>query len=77
MDMAMKLKRPSCGFDGEMGPASNFEVLGRYDGYPAYRCRSCGGGLRIKNAGRAMITKRAKADRLPDHVRDAMTRNMP
>lgn len=71
---AMKLKCPMCGFDGAMGPNSNFEVLGRYNGYPAYMCKSCGKGLRITNAGRAMITKRAKAALLPAGVVDDMNK---
>lgn len=70
--MPMKLKCPACGHDGEMGPTGKFEVLGRYNGFPAYLCRSCDTALRIKNAGRAMITKRAKAEPLPNSVRDAM-----
>ena len=70
--MEIKLKCPSCGVRGIMGSTGTFEVLGRYNGYPAYLCSSCGAGLRITNAGRALITKRAKAERMPDHARDKM-----
>ena len=57
-----------------MGPNSNYEVLGRYNGYPAVVCKNCGKGLRITNAGRSMITKRAKAALLPAGVVEDMNK---
>jgi hypothetical protein len=36
-------------------------------------CKRCGSGLRIKNAGRAIITKRAKADVIPTAQWQRMT----
>lgn len=61
----MKLKCPACKTDAEMGPRSNYEARGKANGYPIYKCTNCGAGLKIKNAGRAMLTKRAKADQIP------------
>lgn len=63
--MAMKLKCPGCNTDSEMGFGGNYEPRGKANGYPIYKCNQCGAGLRIKNAGRAMITKRAKAEQIP------------
>lgn len=62
----MKLKCPSCRTDGVMERGGNYEPRGKANGYPVYKCAKCGAGLRIKNAGRAMITKRAKADQIPE-----------
>ena len=64
----MKLKCPCCQAADEMGYGSIFEPRGRADGYPIYRCESCGSGLKVKNAGRAMITKRAKAVAIPSEL---------
>lgn len=66
--MAMKLKCPNCNTDSEMGFGGNYEPRGKANGYPIYQCETCGCGLKIKNAGRAMITKRAKADMVPSDL---------
>jgi hypothetical protein len=59
--------------DGEMGFGSNYELRGKANGYAIYKCRTCGFGLRIKNAGAAMITRRAKADAIPSGQWDQMS----
>lgn len=61
-----------CGLTGVYG--QSFEVYGKYNGYPAFRCLSCGGGSYITNAGRAMITKRAHSVRIPDSSWNEMKR---
>jgi hypothetical protein len=71
--MAMKLKCPSCNTDSEMGFGGNYEPRGKDSGFAIYKCVHCGAGLRIKNAGRAMITKRAKAEQIPANTWTAMS----
>jgi hypothetical protein len=66
--MDMWLRCPSCKSDGVMGPGSNYESRGRANGYAIFKCLNCGVGLKINNPGRAMVTKRAKAERIPDAI---------
>jgi transposase-like protein len=56
----------SCGVSEVVGDIGNdFETRGKYNGHPAYKCNSCGAGLFVSNAGRALITKRAKTKTIP------------
>jgi hypothetical protein len=45
-----------------------FELRGKFNGYPVLKCNSCGAGLTVKNAGRAMLTKKAKTSVIPGGV---------
>ena len=61
-----KTKCAACGASGVIGDiGSDFEMRGKYNGYPAVRCMACGSGMYVSNAGRAMITKRAKTQLIP------------
>ena len=71
--MTMNLKCPGCGVDSFMGPGGTYEPRGKANGYPVYKCAGCGAGLKIKNAGRAMLTKRAKAERIPADLWKSMS----
>lgn len=56
----------ACRVKGEISAKSNsFEVRGKYNGFPAYKCSTCGVGLYVSNPGRAMLTKRAKLVLIP------------
>lgn len=56
----MEAKCAVCGATGLIG--SGFEMRGKYNGYVVLKCNSCSSGLLVKNAGRAMITKKAKTE---------------
>ena len=63
--MDIKAKCPSCGTKGLMGRDRDFHARGKFNGYPAFMCASCKTGVFVSNAGRAMITKRAKTKLIP------------
>lgn len=50
---------PICTMQGQVGD-DGFELRGKWNGYPVLRCPSCNGGMTVKNAGRAMVTGKAK-----------------
>ena len=61
-----KVQCAACGDSGTLGTTgSTFEIRGKYNGYPAVKCLGCGAGMYVSNAGRAMITKRAKTKLIP------------
>ena len=45
----------------------DFEIRGKYEGFPVVKCNSCSAGMQIVNPGRAMFSKRVKT-RLIDSV---------
>jgi hypothetical protein len=59
------MKCPSCAANGLVGTGKAFEPRGRYDGFPVYKCGTCNGGVRVTNAGRAMVTRKAKGVSIP------------
>jgi hypothetical protein len=64
--MRIKAKCASCSAEGLVGDVtSSFEARGKYNGYPAVMCRSCGAGQFVSNAGRALLTRRAKTVLIP------------
>lgn len=51
----------TCAACGSKGNYKNgFEPRGKYDGHVVVKCLSCQTGLLIANAGRALISKKAK-----------------
>lgn len=56
--MGMSAVCAQCGSISEIG--AGFEMRGKHNGYVVLKCNSCNGGLLVKNAGRAMLTKKAK-----------------
>ena len=56
--MGMDANCSMCGANGRIG--QGFEMRGKFNGYVVLKCLSCSSGLLVKNAGRAMITKKAK-----------------
>ena len=56
--MGMDANCSVCGANGTIG--QGFEMRGKFNGYVVLKCFSCSSGLLVKNAGRAMITKKAK-----------------
>jgi hypothetical protein len=56
----------ACQTKGEISANSgSFQVRGKYNSFPAYKCTACGVGLFVSNPGRAMLTKRAKMVVIP------------
>ena len=58
--MVIKAKCAACGAVSAIG--QGFEMRGKFNGYPVLKCNSCRTGLLVKNAGRAMITKKSKTE---------------
>lgn len=57
----------SCGQKGHIGGVGgNFAMRGKYNGYPAVVCASCRAGQYVTNAGRAVLSRRAKTRLIPD-----------
>jgi hypothetical protein len=56
--MGMDASCAVCGQNSAIG--QGFEMRGKFNGYVVLKCFSCSSGLLVKNAGRAMITKKAK-----------------
>ena len=56
--MGMDASCAVCGQNSVIG--QGFEMRGKFNGYVVLKCLSCSSGLLVKNAGRAMITKKAK-----------------
>ena len=77
--MSMDAKCAVCGVDSTIG--EGFEMRGKWNGYVVLKCFSCKSGLLVKNAGRAMITKKAKTKPIDSDLWQRMTseweRNFP
>ena len=64
----------SCVACGSKGNYENgFEPRGKYNGYVVVKCLSCQTGLLIANAGRAIITKKAKTKVIESGLCQRMT----
>jgi len=77
--MGMSAVCANCGTVSEIG--TGFEMRGKSNGYVVLRCNSCKCGLRVKNAGFAMLTKKAKTEMINAELWQRMTaewdRNFP
>jgi hypothetical protein len=56
--MGMNANCAVCGANSTIG--QGFEMRGKFNGYVVLKCLFCSTGLLLKNAGMAMITKKAK-----------------
>jgi len=56
--MGMSAVCAVCGAASDIG--HGFEMRGKWNGYMVFKCSACESGLLVKNAGRAMITKKTK-----------------
>lgn len=61
--MEMSAECSHCGTRGQYG--QEFAVYGKFNGYPAFKCSKCENGSYVTNAGRAMLTKKAKSKPIP------------
>lgn len=68
--MQFSAKCNGCGSAGVVN--KDFEMRGKYGGFPVLRCNACGRGMQVVNAGSAIITKRAKTRLIAGPVWTAM-----
>jgi hypothetical protein len=77
--MGMSAVCANCGTVSEIG--TGFGMRGKSNGYVVLMCNSCKCGLRVKNAGFAMLTKKAKTEMINAELWQRMTaewdRNFP
>jgi len=77
--MEISITCAACGSKGNY--ENGFEPRGKYNGYVVVKCVSCQTGLLIANAGRALITKKAKTKHIDSALWQRMTlewdRNFP
>jgi hypothetical protein len=77
--MVMDANCAVCGANSAIG--QGFEMRGKFNGSVVLKCLSCSAGLLLKNAGMAMITKKAKTKSIDSALWQRMSaeweRNFP